>query len=142
MVLKNSGSNLRRRSLYPQEMLLLHSASWPSVEESVKEEDDKESGSSDNWDDKIMLNKRDGIVSRDETPAECWDVDSEVFGPSCLPDPPATTYDYDEHLDAATSDSSETDLLWHLNPLNTAAISNGAAARKSQPKPVRREETR
>ncbi|PON67017.1 Kinesin-like protein [Parasponia andersonii] len=57
----------------------------------------------------------------------------------------ATTDDSDDQLEAATSDSSEADMLWQLNPPKTTNIPNGvggAQARTTYPKPVRSTETR
>ncbi|XP_021821255.1 kinesin-like protein KIN-14I isoform X1 [Prunus avium] len=98
----------------------------------------------------------------------------EMFGPSSLPDPPklymenqnfgklmankeesqdyevqrsqyeaATTDDSDE-LEAATSDCSEPDMLWQLNPPKVTGIPNGLGAKpkKPYPRPVRSPETR
>ncbi|XP_024030711.1 kinesin-like protein KIN-14F [Morus notabilis] len=178
---QNSALKLKRRSLDPQDMLM-HSSSWPSAESTPDpngKEDDKESVSSD-WVDKIMVNKHDNIISREENLVECWDVDSsqlsEMFGQSYLPDPSkiytenqltklngnkkdsqdydlqrsnryemATTDDSDDQLEAATSDSSEPDMLWQLNPPKATNIPNGLGGpqtRKTHPKPARSSETR
>lgn len=57
----------------------------------------------------------------------------------------ATTDDSDDQLEAATSDSSEADMLWQLNPPKATNIPNGlggAQTRKTNPKPARSSETR
>ncbi|KAM6578696.1 hypothetical protein CsatB_030533 [Cannabis sativa] len=58
----------------------------------------------------------------------------------------AITDDSDDQLEAATSDSSEPDMLWQLNPPPKATgIPNGPGGpetRKTNPKPVRSTETR
>lgn len=57
----------------------------------------------------------------------------------------ATTDDSDDQLEAATSDSSEPDMLWQLNPPKATNIPNGLGGpqtRKTHPKPARSSETR
>lgn len=58
----------------------------------------------------------------------------------------ATTDDSDDQLEAATSDSSEPDVLWQLNPPKATNIPNGLGGatqpKKTNSKPVRSTETR
>lgn len=137
-------------------------------------EDDKDSTSSDWVDKVMVnklesLSREDSLVGcwdvdNSQLP--------EIFCQSYLPDPPkiypeqvgkftgnkkesqdydaqrnryemATTDDSDE-LEAATSDSSEPDMLWQLNPPKVTNIPNGLAAKakKSNPRPTRIPEPR
>ncbi|KAF5746715.1 kinesin-4-like [Tripterygium wilfordii] len=70
---KKSSSKPRRRSLDPQDMM--NSPPWPPLGShalSVKD-DDKESASSGDWVDKVMVNKLDSL-SRVENPVGHWEV--------------------------------------------------------------------
>ncbi|KAJ7973303.1 Kinesin-like protein [Quillaja saponaria] len=142
----NSASKIKRRSLDLQDMLK-HSPPRPPLASPRmnKKEDDKESVSGD-WVDKIMVNKDDLINREDHNLLGSWEGDSRQ-----LPDEfdvyksrfeMSTTDDSDE-FDAATSDSSEPDLLWQLN-LKVTNIPNGLASKgkKSHPKPAKNPETR
>ncbi|KAL8191994.1 hypothetical protein R6Q57_028115 [Mikania cordata] len=110
--------------------LLANSPSWPPVS-SPREaylEDDKDTGSGD-WVDKAMVNKQDA--------ARCWEAEnagiSDAFYQNYVPDSSKlyseqsytlfgggngfdiVNTDGVDELDAATSDSSEHDLLWQFN---------------------------
>nr|GFB22241.1 kinesin-like protein KIN-14I isoform X1 [Tanacetum cinerariifolium] len=102
--------------------LLGNSPPWPPVSSpgEMYADDDRDIGSSGDWVDKVMVNKLDG--ARGTTGS--WEAEnSRLF---YLPEQSynmfpggngfeiATTDDLDE-LDAATSDSSEPDLLWQYN---------------------------
>lgn len=141
--------------------------------ESNGKEDDKDSTSSD-WVDKVMVNKLESLSREDSLVDCWEDNSQlpEIFCQSYLPDPPkiypeqlgkfpgnkkesqdyeaqrnryemATTDDSDE-LEAATSDSSEPDMLWQVNPPKATNIPNGLAAKtkKNNPKPTRIPEPR
>lgn len=126
--------------------LLTNSPPWPPVISPVQN-DEKETISGE-WVDKVMVNKQDG-VNRIDSPGR-WEADNrqltDVFYQKYLQDAskiyPEQSYnmfmgdknrfnvaasdDLDD-LDAATSDSSEPDLLWQFNQsklpgLNTNGI--------------------
>ncbi|XP_061365502.1 kinesin-like protein KIN-14I [Gastrolobium bilobum] len=111
-------------------------------------EDDKETGSGE-WVDKVMVNKLD--VNKTENLLGCWQAGngnlSEAFYQKYLQDSSkvyteqsynmfmggnqfniAGSDDMDE-LDAATSDSSEPDLLWQFNHSKLASLTNGVGSR-------------
>ncbi|KAD3338160.1 hypothetical protein E3N88_33681 [Mikania micrantha] len=121
--------------------LLGNSPPWPPVSSpgEMYGEDDREIGSGD-WVDKVMVNKQDpsrGIVG-------CWEPEnsrlSDSFYQKYLPEQSynifpggngfdvATTDDLDE-LDAATSDSSEPDLLWQFNHSKLSSLTNGGLSK-------------
>ncbi|XP_059437772.1 kinesin-like protein KIN-14I [Corylus avellana] len=155
----------KRRSLDLQDMLM-SSAPWRPIGSPGLngKEDDKDLLSGD-WVDKIMVKKHD-TASRDENPMGHWEVDNrqlpEMFGQSYLQAPSkihpeltankkdsldydvisgryeTATDDSDEH-EAATSDSSEPDMLWQLNlPKGTSIPTGlGSKAKKTNVKPVK-----
>ncbi|XP_076883583.1 kinesin-like protein KIN-14I [Bidens hawaiensis] len=104
-------------------------------------EDDRETGSGD-WVDKVMVNKQDGSRGT----VGCWEPEnprlSDSFFQKYLPEQAynmfpsgngfdvATTDDLDE-LDAATSDSSEPDLLWQFNHSKLSSLTNGGISKVS-----------
>ena len=116
-------------------------------------EDDKEMGSGE-WVDKVMVNKQDPIKGAD-SPLECWEENgTNDFYQKYLSNSSglysdkaykllqgngrlevAATDDLDE-LDAATSDSSEPDLLWQLNHsrLNSFTSESGTRIQKQNPR--------
>jgi kinesin family protein C2/C3 len=146
-------------------MLMMNSPPWLPIGSPGlnRKEDDKDSLSGD-WVDKIMVKKHD-TASRYENPMGHWEVDKrqlpEMFGQSFLRVPTkihpeltankkenpdydlisgryeTATDDSDEH-EAATSDSSEPDMLWQLNlPKGTNIPSGlGSKAKKTNLKPV------
>lgn len=99
-------------------------------------DDDRDIGSSGDWVDKVMVNKLDGARGT----VGSWEAEnsrlSDSFYQKYLPEQSynmfqsgngfdvATTDDLDE-LDAATSDSSEPDLLWQYNHSKLPTFSNG-----------------
>lgn len=128
-------------------------------------EDDKDIGSGE-WVDKVMVNKQDAL-RRAENSLGCWETDnghmSDVFYQKYLSDSSklyqeqsynllaagnnqfevATTDDLDE-LDAATSDSSEPDLLWQFNHSKLTSLGNGIGSKthKTTPKQAKGPELR
>ncbi|KAM0050618.1 putative minus-end-directed kinesin ATPase [Helianthus debilis subsp. tardiflorus] len=123
--------------------LLGNSPPWPPVSSpgEMYGEDDRETGSGD-WVDKVMVNKQDGARGT----VGCWEPEntrmSDSFYQKYLPEQcynmfaggngfdVATTDDLDE-LDAATSDSSEPDLLWQFNHSKLSSLTNGAMSKVS-----------
>ncbi|KAJ0808210.1 putative minus-end-directed kinesin ATPase [Helianthus annuus] len=124
--------------------LLGNSPPWPPVSSpgEMYGEDDRETGSGD-WVDKVMVNKQDGARGT----VGCWEPEntrmSDSFYQKYLPeqcynmfaggngfDVATTTDDLDE-LDAATSDSSEPDLLWQFNHSKLSSLTNGAMSKVS-----------
>lgn len=116
------------------------------------------------WVDKVMVNKQE-IANKVENSLGCWEEENrllpDVFYQKYLQDPSklyseqpynmfagrnrfdiANTDDLDE--DAATSDSSEPDLLWQFNHAKLPTIANGIGAKikKSSPKPGKSSEIR
>ncbi|CAK8572757.1 unnamed protein product [Lathyrus sativus] len=133
--------------------ILTNSPSWPPANSLVQNcvEDDKETGSGE-WVDKVMVNKLD--VNKTGNMLGCWEADngnlSEEFYQKYLPDSSkvysersynmfmrgnqfniAGSDDTDD-VDAATSDSSEHDLLWQFNhsKVTNIAIGNESKGRR------------
>lgn len=126
--------------------------------------DDDREMSSGEWVDKVMVNKQDPINGLDNS-LECWEAENgtDVFYQKYLSNSSklypeksyklfptgntfdiATTDDLDE-LDAATSDSSEPDLLWQLNhhpKLNGLTSGVGLKPQKPIPKQAKSPELR
>lgn len=103
--------------------LLANSPPWPPISSpgETYAEDDREMMGSGDWVDKVMVNKQDAAAAR------CWEAENNGgFYQKYVPDSSklysegahgfeiASTDGADE-LDAATSDSSEPDLLWQFN---------------------------
>ncbi|PWA89584.1 kinesin 4 [Artemisia annua] len=106
--------------------LLANSPQWPPVSSpgQMYLEDDRDMGSG-GWVDKVMVNKQDA--------ARCWEAENAAFYQNYVPDSSklyseqsstiseggngfdVATNDSVDELDAATSDSSEPDLLWQFN---------------------------
>ncbi|XP_019428732.1 PREDICTED: kinesin-like protein KIN-14I isoform X2 [Lupinus angustifolius] len=150
----HSNTTLRQKSQsFDFDEISANSPSWPPIKSPVPtyREDDRETVSGE-WVDKVMVNKLD--VNKTESMLECWETDnghiSDVFYQKYLQDSSEVysqqSYsmflagnqfnisgsDSMDNLDAATSDSSEPDLLWQLNhsKLTTLAGENGSKARK------------
>ncbi|KAK1560159.1 hypothetical protein Q3G72_022996 [Acer saccharum] len=145
----NTASRQKRQS-FDLDEILANSPPWPPVISSPAQnyrEDDREMGSGD-WVDKVMVNKLD-VVNRVENSLGCWEADNgtspDIFYQKYLQDSTkiypdqsynnmfmgnnrfnvATSDDLDD-LDAATSDSSEPDLLWQFNQTKlTSSLTNG-----------------
>ncbi|XP_058770299.1 kinesin-like protein KIN-14I [Vicia villosa] len=142
-----SNTTLRQRTQsFDFDEILTNSPSWPPVNSLVQNcvEDDKETGTGE-WVDKVMVNKLD--VNKTGNMLGCWEADngnlSEEFYQKYLPDSSkvysersynmfmrgnqfniAGSDDTDD-VDAATSDSSEHDLLWQFNHSKVTNIANG-----------------
>lgn len=169
MILQHRNSSAlrqkRQQSSFDLDEILANSPPWPPVKSPGQNygEDDKEMGSGE-WVDKVMVNKQE--VNRVENPLGCWGADngnlSDVFYQKYLPDAskiyPEQSYnmfmgsnrfngastDEMDDVDAATSDSSEPDLLWHFNQAKLTGMTNGIVAKtkKSNAKPARSPELR
>lgn len=132
--------------------LLGNSPPWPPVSSpgEMYADDDRDIGSSGDWVDKVMVNKLDGARGT----VGSWEAEnsrlSDSFYQKYLPEQSynmfqsgngfdvATTDDLDE-LDAATSDSSEPDLLWQYNHSKLPTFSNGNISKLNNlnAKPIR-----
>ncbi|KAK9726399.1 hypothetical protein RND81_05G212600 [Saponaria officinalis] len=146
-VLSKSTSRQKRQS-FDLDELLKNSPPWPPVvtPEQNGGDDEKDTDSGE-WVDKIMVNKQDSLPKTDNG-LRCWDADNgdmtdSSFYQKYFPDGPklysdqsynilggsnqfdvANVDDLDE-IDAATSDSSEPDLLWQFNHSKLPTLSNG-----------------
>ncbi|KAL2345451.1 hypothetical protein Fmac_006736 [Flemingia macrophylla] len=126
-----------------------NSPPWPPVNNSLGQhyaEDDKESGSGE-WVDKVMVNKLD--VNKTENLLGCWQASngnlSEAFYhkyPKMYSEQSYSMFmggnqfniagsDDTDELDAATSDSSEPDLLWQYNHSKLSSVTNGIIGPKT-----------
>ncbi|XP_065860426.1 kinesin-like protein KIN-14I isoform X2 [Euphorbia lathyris] len=146
----------QKRQSFDLDELLANSPPWPPVISPNKNygEDEKEMGGSGDWVDKVMVNKQDAI-NRIENPLGCWEADNgnlpDVFYQKYLSDTskiyPEQSYnmfmgntrfntsntDDTDDLDAATSDSSEPDLLWQFNQTKLSGIANGSESKTKRP---------
>ncbi|OMO63912.1 hypothetical protein CCACVL1_22188 [Corchorus capsularis] len=153
-VCTNSTMRQKRQQSFDLDELLANSPPWPPVISPSQNfrDDDKELGSGE-WVDKVMVNKQDAI-NRVGNPLGCWEAEngnlSDVFYQKYLQDSskiyPDQSYnmfmggnrfnmaggDDMDDLDAATSDSSEPDLLWQFNQSKLSSITNGI--NESKPK--------
>lgn len=155
----HNNSVLRRKSQnFDLDELLSNSPPWPPVSSPGQHlgEEEREMSSGE-WVDKVMVNKLDASHGAPNTFGQ-WEPNngqmSDVFYQKYLSDSSksymdssynifsgsnqfdaATTEDLDE-LDAGTSDSSETDLLWQLNQAKFANLTSeiGSKIPKSGPK--------
>ncbi|KAL7587992.1 hypothetical protein Lser_V15G41407 [Lactuca serriola] len=136
---KKSRSRQKTQS-FDLDELLANSPPWPPVissspcETTYGEEDDRDMMGSADWVDKVMVNKQDAAAAA----ARCWEAENNggvyqsynigfqgVNGFEI-----ATTDGADEHeLDAATSDSSEPDLLWQFNHSKLPILPNSTVSR-------------
>ena len=132
-----------------------NSPPWPPVNNSLGQnygEDDKESGSGE-WVDKVMVNNKQD-VNKTENLLGCWQTSngnlSEAFYQKYLKDSPKMyseqSYnmfiggnqfnivgsDDTDELDAATSDSSEPDLLWQFNHSKLSSMTNGIGSKPTR----------
>ncbi|WOG83826.1 hypothetical protein DCAR_0103004 [Daucus carota subsp. sativus] len=152
---KNSSTRQKSQS-FDLDELLGNSPPWPPVSSPGQHygEEDKDAGSGD-WVDKVMVNKQDA-ARRVEKPLGCWEADGnigDVFYHKYLSDSSksypeqsynmfpsnnqfdiATADDLDE-LDAATSDSSEPDLLWQYNHSKLSNLASGIGSKIQKPSP-------
>lgn len=153
----HSNAALRQKTKsFDLDELLVTSPPWPPVNSHGQNygEDDKEIGSGE-WVDKVMVNKHD--VSRVEIPLGSWAAENgdlaDVFYQKYLPDSSklypdqsynmlmggnrfnVTSTDEMDDIDAATSDSSEPDLVWQFNHTKLAGMTNGIGQRTKKPNP-------
>ncbi|XP_004495930.1 kinesin-like protein KIN-14I [Cicer arietinum] len=145
--LQSNTKKLRQRTQsFDFDEILTNSPPWPPVNSLGQNigEDDKETGSGE-WVDKVMVNKQD--VNNLGNMLGCWEADngnlSEVLYQKYLQDSSkvyseqsynmfmrgnqfniAGSDDTDD-VDAATSDSSEHDLLWQFNHSKVTNIASG-----------------
>ena len=139
----------KRQQSFDLDELLANSPPWPPLISPGQNygEEDKDMSSGE-WVDKVMVNKQE--VSRVENPLGCWGSAengnlSDVFYQKYLPDSTkvypeqqpynmfmggnnrfnAVSTDETDDLDAATSDSSEPDLLWQFNQTKLNGMTNG-----------------
>ncbi|KAE8701923.1 Kinesin-4 [Hibiscus syriacus] len=143
-----TNSTLRqKRQSFDLDELLANSPPWPPVASPAQNfRDDEKELSSSEWVDKVMVNKQDAI-NRVGNPLGCWEAEngnlSDVFYQKYLHDSSKVyteqTYnmftwangfnmagsDDIDDIDAATSDSSEPDLLWQFNQTKLCNITNG-----------------
>lgn len=150
-----SNSMMRqKKQSFDLEELLGNSPPWPPVSSSVQNyvEDDKDMGSGQ-WVDKVMVNKQDA-VPRVGNPLGCWETENrnlpDAFYQKLISDSsklfPDQSYnifmannrydianndDLDE--DAATSDSSDADLLWQFNNAKITSMTNGIEPKIKKP---------
>lgn len=137
----------------------LNSPPWPQVNSSgfgFQREDERERGNGD-WVDKVMVNKQESFHLRDANQHANWEGDNrqlpDSFYQRYLVDSSkkdghqeydtqrsrfdtATTDDSDD-VEAATSDSSEPDMLWQFNPPKvptTTPTKIASKIKKPQPK--------
>ncbi|KAK7846765.1 kinesin-like protein kin-14i [Quercus suber] len=152
--LRSNSASRQKTQSFDLDELLANSPPWPPVNGHGQNyrEDDREMGSGE-WVDKVMVNKHD--VSRVENPLGSWAADngdlSDVFYQKYLPDSSkiysdqsynmfmgsnqfnVTSTDEMDDLDAATSDSSEPDLLWQFNHSKLTSMTNGISAKTRKP---------
>lgn len=122
-------------------------------------DDDKEAASGE-WVDKVMVNKQD-LMNRDESPSSFWEANNaqspDMFCSKYLSD---SSQSYDmflgasafnvsntdgvEDLDAITSDSSESDLLWQFNNSKLPGIAHdlGSKSKNLNQKAIRSPDVR
>ncbi|GMN52371.1 hypothetical protein TIFTF001_021517 [Ficus carica] len=156
---KNSATREKKQS-FDLDELLANSPPWPPVSSPGQNygEEDKDMSSGE-WVDKVMVNKLE--VSKVENPLGCWGAEngnlSDMFYQKYLPDSTkvysdqsynmfmggnrfngVSTNDTDD-LDAATSDSSEPDLLWQFNQTKLNGLTNGidSKTKKLNTKPAK-----
>ncbi|XP_024167492.1 kinesin-like protein KIN-14I [Rosa chinensis] len=158
--LHNNSAPRQKRQNFDVDELLANSPPWPPVKSPGQNrgDDDKDMGSGD-WVDKVMVNKQE--VSRVGNPLGGWGADNEnlsdAFYQKYLQDSskiyPEQSYnmftasngfsvasnDDMDDLDAATSDSSEPDLLWQFNQTKLINTGNGIGSKTKKPnaKPVK-----
>ncbi|XP_038683682.1 kinesin-like protein KIN-14I isoform X1 [Tripterygium wilfordii] len=137
-------SQRQKKQSFDLDELLANSPPWPPVTSAGQTyEDEKEIGSGE-WVDKVMVNKLDEV--RTQNPLGSWGADNghlpDAFYQKYLTDSSRlyseqsfmfmgnnqfstiSTDDMDD-LDAATSDSSEPDLLWQFNQSKLSSLTNG-----------------
>lgn len=138
----------QKKQSFDLDELLGNSPPWPPVPSQTYGEDEKEIGLGQ-WEDKVMVNKQDGV------PLGCWDSRTgnltDDFYQKYLKDSSKifheqtynmfvggngfsnTVSDDVDDLDAATSDSSEPDLLWQFSHTKLNGLTNGAGLKSAKP---------
>ena len=144
----------QKKQSFDLEELLGNSPPWPPVSSAVQtyREDDRDMGS-DQWVDKVMVNKQDA-VPRVGNPLGCWETENRNLpdglyqklisdSSKLFPDQSynifmgnnrydiSNTDDLDE--DAATSDSSDADLLWQFNNAKITSMTTGFESKIKKP---------
>ncbi|KAL9228231.1 hypothetical protein vseg_003836 [Gypsophila vaccaria] len=138
----------QKRQSFDLDELLKNSPPWPPVVTPGQNcGDDEKDTDSGEWVDKIMVNKQDSLPKADNH-LRCWDNDNgdmtdSSFYQKYFPDGPKLYSDQSynllggsnqfevanvdelDEIDAATSDSSEPDLLWQFNHSKLPTLSNG-----------------
>ncbi|KAF9688131.1 hypothetical protein SADUNF_Sadunf02G0165300 [Salix dunnii] len=144
----------QKRQSFDLDEILANSPPWPPVISPGQNhvEDEKEMGSGE-WVDKVMVNKQDAM-NRVEKSLGCWDAENgnlpDAFYQKYLSDSskiyPEQSYnmfvgnnqfnlannDDMDDIDAATSDSSEPDLLWQFNQSKYTGTTNGIDSKTSK----------
>ncbi|CAK7348358.1 unnamed protein product [Dovyalis caffra] len=144
----------QKRQSFDLDEILANSPPWPPVISPSQNygEDEKEMGSGE-WVDKVMVNKQDA-VNRVEKSLGCWEAENgnlpDAFYQKYLSDSskiyPEQSYnmfvsnnqfnlannDDMDDIDAATSDSSEPDLLWQFNQSKFTGLTNGIESKTSK----------
>ncbi|KAL3517404.1 hypothetical protein ACH5RR_019993 [Cinchona calisaya] len=139
----------QKKQSFDLDELLGDSPPWPPVSNTHGDhgEDDKEMASGE-WVDKIMVNKQDPVKLADNRPIGCWEENGTndfyqkyLSNYSSLHSDKAykllqansqseiAASDDLEDLDAATSDSSESDFLWQLNHSRLNSLTNGTGSK-------------
>ncbi|KAJ6390441.1 hypothetical protein OIU77_024620 [Salix suchowensis] len=144
----------QKRQSFDLDEILANSPPWPPVISPGQNhvEDEKEMGSGE-WVDKVMVNKQDAM-NRVEKSLGCWGAENgnlpDAFYQKYLSDSskiyPEQSYnmfvgnnqfnlannDDVDDIDAATSDSSEPDLLWQFNQSKFTGTTNGIDSKTSK----------
>ncbi|KAJ6686653.1 KINESIN-LIKE PROTEIN KLP-3 [Salix purpurea] len=144
----------QKRQSFDLDEILANSPPWPPVISPGQNhvEDEKEMGSGE-WVDKVMVNKQDAM-NRVEKSLGCWGAENgnlpDAFYQKYLSDSskiyPEQSYnmfvgnnqfnlannDDVDYIDAATSDSSEPDLLWQFNQSKFTGTTNGIDSKTSK----------
>ncbi|KAK6937339.1 Calponin homology domain [Dillenia turbinata] len=146
----------QKKQSYDFDELLANSPPWPPVPGQSYGEDDREPGSGE-WVDKVMVNKQDRAL-RTENPLGCWEPENKhlpnLFYQNYHPDSSKLFQDQSynmfissnqfevtnindlDEVDAATSDSSEPDLLWQFNHSRIPSMANGFGTKTKRPSPM------
>ncbi|KAK6941041.1 Calponin homology domain [Dillenia turbinata] len=146
----------QKKQSYDFDELLANSPPWPPVPGQDYGEDDREPSSGE-WVDKVMVNKQDRAL-RTENPLGCWEPENKhspglfyqnyhLDSSKLFQDQSYNMFlssnqfevtninDLDE-VDAATSDSSEQDLLWQFNNSRLPSMANGFGTKTKRSSPM------
>jgi kinesin family protein C2/C3 len=155
LLLQVHKSTLRqKRQSFDLDEILANSPPWPPViSPSLNYAEDEKEMASGEWVDKVMVNKQDA-VNMVEKSLGCWEAENgnlpDAFYHKYLSDSSkiypeqsfnmlvgnsqlnlANNDDMDD-IDAATSDSSETDFLWQFNQSKFTSMTNGIESKTSK----------